>query len=123
MVAQMRPDSDYVLGPFLISSIAGGSTSQKIPVPMRGQVVGVYCLQDAESTGGVATITAWLDGVAMTSVNVTVPNGDAGDVNWNEIPPLLATGAVDEGEELSVDSDGGSSGAGAARIMLRIRRM
>jgi len=120
-MADTRPLQDYPLGPFLIANISAASQSQKIPVPMKGQVVGICVVQVAQTTSAAGVITARKNGVAMTSVAQAAPVAAAGTVTTSEISPNLATGAVDEGDEIDIDTDGGTTGAGVATVMLRIR--
>jgi len=122
-MADVRPLNDYVLGPFLIADMSADADSQKIPIPMKGQIVGIYTIAVAAQTTLANTLQLFKNGVAMTSVLQTfAPAGGAGDVQTTLINPNLVTGDVDEGDEIHVDNNGAATGGGVGTVMLRIRK-
>jgi len=112
---------DYVLGPFLIADISSASQSQKVPVPMKGQIVGIYNVQ-AGTTTGTAELTVRKNGTDMTGCVLSCPAATGAVIRTVEVSPNLITGDVDEGDELDIDTDGGSTNAVVGTVMVRIRR-
>jgi hypothetical protein len=121
-MGEVRPLQDYVLGPFLIADAEAAASSQKIPVPMKGQIVGIASVQVPAISVAAGLLTLKKNGVAMTGVTSPVTIGDAGLVVNTEISPNLITGDVDESDELEVACDGVATGAGVVTVMVRIRR-
>ncbi len=118
---ETRPLNDYVLGPFLIANLSSASQSQKIPVPMKGQIVGISLVAVSEITTAVGDLTVRKNGTAMTGVVLVFPIASAGEVTNQEISPNLEAGYCEEGDELDIDTDGDSTGASIGTVMLRIR--
>jgi hypothetical protein len=121
-MAETRPVNDYVLGPFLIANLSSASQSQKIPVPMKGQVVGISLVAVSEISVAVGDLTVRKNGSDMTGVVLVYPIAAAGTVTTKEIPATLPAGYVDEGDEIDIDTDGDSTGASIGTVMVRIRR-
>ncbi len=121
-MAQVHPTNDYLLGPFLIANVSSASQSQKLPVPMKGQIVQIHACQTAATTSAAGELTVRKEGTKLTGVVLAIPVGDAGDVNKTEISPNLVLGAVDEGEELDIDTNGGTSTSGVVAVFLVIRQ-
>jgi hypothetical protein len=122
MPAETRPLNEYVLGPFTIADIStGSSVSTKLPVPMKGQVVGIKAMVTTTVTG-TAVLTVRKNGAAMTGVALSCAATTGGDVESVRISPNLLTGYLEEDDEVDVISDGGSTNVSVAQVLVIIQK-
>ena len=118
----MRMLNDY----FLCTRIADVSTTNSealLPVPDTGTVVKVMSVLGGALSGaaGDAVLTCSINGTSMTGGTITITDGSSaeGDIDYCE-PTALNT--VQEGDYIKINSNGGSTNAVAAEIVVIIRR-
>jgi len=118
----MRPLNDY----FLCTRIADVSTNGSealLPVPDEGDVIKVYSVLGGalSAAAGDATLTCSIDGTAITDGTITITDGGSAEGDIDSCVPSAAN-HVYEGSYIKIVSDGGSTNAVAAEIVVIIRR-
>lgn len=115
----MRPLNDY----FLTTTIADVSTPDTayISVPDDGYIIKIFTALENAITVADSIVTAEINGVAVTGSSITVAFSGSGngDVDFSE-----PTGArkVQEGDNIGIVTDGGSTTAAKLFVTVVIRR-
>ena len=97
------------------------ASSTFCPSPVAGTVSTIYTILHGAITVGDATITAEINGVAITGISITVAQSGsaAGDVDSDT---ATAANTVAVGDSLETISDGGSTDAARLTIVWLIDR-
>lgn len=115
----MRTLNDY----FLYGSIPDISTADNLmlTVPDGGEIIKIMSVIENAITVGDATLTSKINGTAVTGGTITIAT--AGSAAWDQdsCAPTAAN-VVNEGDVIEIETDGGSTTACQASIVVVVRR-
>jgi hypothetical protein len=98
------------------------SSNTYLVAPVRGQLVAIQSILEGAISGSDATLSASINGTAVSDLTWTHSSAAAGTVSSVRVPAIGTTRHVNEGDLITVHSDGGSDDSATARINVVIRR-
>lgn len=106
-----------------IADISTANSACHIPIWGQGEVVHVAtCIANA-ITSANATITVLKNGTAVTGGTITVTQSGSAEGDVDSVDITLGNCSVQKGDQIEVSSDGGSSTACVADVIVVVREL
>ena len=106
-----------------IADISTANSAAHIPIWGQGEVIHVStCIANA-ITSADATITVLKNGTAVTNGTITIANSGSAEGDVDSVDITLGNCSVIKGDYIEVSSNGGSSTACKAHVVVVVREL
>ena len=113
VTATVEQQRETVIVPFTPTELTAG-TNQTFAAPINGRIRRVFSMvTDAPSATGDNVTSLTINGTAVVGSGLTIASGSAIGVTDEVVISDVATNIVNEGDQVTIVSDGGSTAAGA----------